>query len=245
MSLAAAREHSEHIAHAAHGHGGHEDSSHGGKSFGTLVGITMAALGVLLAICSAKVGAERTELVQTLVEQQNAHAKYQAQDVKHRAAYLNLSSIHAAIFAPTTPVTPNKADVAAMAKTVQRYLTESHLAKEWTEAYDGAVQAHIEAQEHYEFGQLFAEMGIVIASIALLTSRKSAWLAAIALGVVAIGFVVNTWIHTRAAVHAAEAKIATTNKTYRDVRSANKTTAAEEELVNATLKWAEEPSTKG
>ncbi len=63
-----AREHSEHIAHAGHG-------DHGTDSkLSTHVGITMAILGVVLALCAAKVGAERTELVHSLVEQQNAHA---------------------------------------------------------------------------------------------------------------------------------------------------------------------------
>jgi Domain of unknown function (DUF4337) len=83
-----------HISHASHGHGGeHEEHS----KLGTYVGITMAILGVLLAYCAAKVGAERTELIQALVDQQNAHAKYQAQDMKHRVAVNNLRQLHAEI----------------------------------------------------------------------------------------------------------------------------------------------------
>jgi Domain of unknown function (DUF4337) len=92
----------EHIAHAGHdhggGHGGGGGADHEAHSrLGTYIGITMAVLGVLLAYCAAKVGAERTELIQALVEQQHAHAKYQAQDVKHRMAVNNLRQLHSEI----------------------------------------------------------------------------------------------------------------------------------------------------
>jgi hypothetical protein len=70
-------EHAEPIAHG--GHGEHGDHDHGGdQSLGMKVGVTMAILGVLLAFCAARVGAERTELVEALVDQQDAHAKSQA-----------------------------------------------------------------------------------------------------------------------------------------------------------------------
>ena len=65
-------ERAEHTGHA--GHGGHD-----GSPLPMRVGITMAILGVLLAFAAARVGYERAELVQYLVEQQHAHAKYQAQ----------------------------------------------------------------------------------------------------------------------------------------------------------------------
>jgi hypothetical protein len=95
-------EHAEHIAHAGHGdgehgHGGGHDEHAVHNKLGTYIGITMAVLGVILAYCAAKVGAERTELIQTLVEQQNAHAKYQAQDMKHRIGVISLRQIHGEI----------------------------------------------------------------------------------------------------------------------------------------------------
>ena len=88
-------EHMEHVGHA----GGHDhDDKHTHRfGFSMLVGITMAILGVLLAFAGAKVGGERTELVKALVEQQHAHAKYQAQDIKHRTAMIALRQVHATI----------------------------------------------------------------------------------------------------------------------------------------------------
>jgi hypothetical protein len=96
-------EHAEHISHAGHGGHGEHGGGHGGQGhdeqgkLGTYIGITMAVLGVVLAFCAARVGAERTDLIKALVEQQHAHAKYQAQDVKHRMAILNLRQTQGAI----------------------------------------------------------------------------------------------------------------------------------------------------
>lgn len=239
MSLNVAIEHAEHIAHAGHeGHGETHGNQHGkGDNFGTHIGMTIAGLGVLLAICSAKVGAERTELVHTLVEQQSANSKYNAQDVKHRVAFLSLSSIHAQIYSPT-PSVPNKEDIIYMADTVDRYLGESHAAKEWTESYDAQIGAHVEAQEHYEIAQLLAEMGIVIASVAMLIKKRIAWFISLGIGLCSIGFGIKTYIHTSDTVHASEDKITTTAKAYRDLRNKNKTTNYEHDLVKQIKTWA-------
>lgn len=238
MDRMSALEHSEHISHAGHDHGhGHGDDKK--SNFGMYVGITMATLGVLLAFCAARVGAERTELVEALVNQQNAHAKYQAQDVKHRVAYLTLEQIHSTIAAGATP---DKSDVIAIANTVDRYLEESHAAKEWVESYDPVIEAHIEGQEHYELGQLFAEIGIVIASVALLLKRRAAWFVSLALGGAAIAITLMTWLGVHGKVSDGEGKIETTGKVYRDLRNADKTTDAENKLIEGLRAWAGEPA---
>jgi hypothetical protein len=235
MSAAQTMEHSEHIQHAGHGHGDHGDHGEKKSNFGMFVGITMAILGVLLAFCAARVGAERTELVQGLVNQQNAHAKYQAQDVKHRVAVLQLQSLHAQIAAGANL---DHADVLNIADTVERYLAESKAAKEWTESFDPVIEAHIEGQEHYELGQLFAEIGIVIASVALLLKRKLAWYAALGLGATAIVITVLTWMSVSGKVEKGEDKIKETGDAYRELRNADKTTDAENELVSSVRAWA-------
>jgi hypothetical protein len=299
-------EHAEHIAHAGHeghgdhggggGHGGHEHEAH--SKLGTYIGITMAVLGVILAYCAAKVGAERTELIHALVEQQHAHAKYQAQDVKHRVAVNNLRQMHATIpsseladrleadlkkidaeaapaaaspapavkpaaatdapkpeaapasVAATTRaaralaralvemVTPSKTDAALLADTVDRYEKETEAANVWVESFNPAIRAHTEAQERYELAQLLAEIGIVVASVGLLIKRRAPWILAIALGVAALGYVVTTYTSTSHEVQEAEAKIEELGKSYRDMRTADKTTAADEALVVDIRKWA-------
>ena len=230
MSTHEVLEHSEHIAHAGHG-GGDGHAAH--STLGTWVGITMAVLGVLLAFCAAKVGGERTELVQTLVEQQNAHAKYQAQDIKHRVAFLDLQTVHA-----VGAQNADKKDLVQMAKTVDRYLEESQLAKEWVETFDGIIGAHVVAQEHFETAQLAAEIGIVIASVALLTKKRLAWYASLVLGICALGIVGYTFQHTGHIVSDGMKKAAEAETKYRTARNADKTTAYEKQFVEEILESA-------
>ena len=227
------------LEHAAgHGHGGDHG---GGDKLGTYIGVTMAMLGVLLALCSALVGSERTLLVEKLVEQQNAHAKYQAQDVKHRMSFLALTQVRAVAFAGPTPMV-KKDDILRLANSVQRYLGESVAAKDWTNSYDPVIKAHMEGQEEFEHGLLLAEIGIVIASIALLMKRKSAWVVSVVLGVACIGVLGTTWVHVRHEVQKSELLVAAAKEKYEAKRSGNKTTAEEEEIVRAMLEWANSPA---
>ncbi|SRR5258708_3634796 len=238
MELKDTLEHTEHITHAAHGH----DDGHGSdpkQRLGTYIGITMAVLGVLLAFCAAKVGGERTELVQALVEQSNAHAQYHAQDVKHRVAVIALQQLHSSAFG-TVQSTLNKGDVLAMANTVDRYLKESNLAKDWSASFDPAVLAHVHAQESYETAQLGAEVGIVLASVALLMRRRALWIVAIALGLFAIVIVGKTYLHTVEIVKTAEHNIEETAKEYNDARAKDKTTDSESQLLASIRAWAGE-----
>ena len=295
MGAAEVLEHSEHISHAGgHGHGGGDDK------LGTRVGITMACLGVLLAFCSAKVGGERTELVKVLVEQQHAHAKYQAQDIKHRSAINALRQIHSEILdpaavtaldadlgkleadaAPAAPpvapagsaapaagsaapvaapapkadttsvkaarlvahqilgaLSPNRTDAGLVADTADRYAAEAAAANDWVESFSPAIDAHVEAQEQYEMAQLFAEIGIVVASVALLMKKKVAWFVALALGLASIVFVGKTYARTSHEVHEAEEKIEHTGKHYRDLRTAGKTTVEDEALSTEIHTWS-------
>lgn len=228
MSVHQAMEHSEHIAHAGHG----------GEKLGSYIGVTMAILGVLLAFCSAMVGSERTLLLSELVEQQHAHSKYQAQDVKHRVAYSSFSQMHATLFGSDTK-SVNSQDVLFMAKSVKRYLEESELAKEWTKAYDPIIKGHMKSQSHYEHGLLAAEIAIVIASVSLLLKRRSLWLVSMALGGVAVVIAIHTLIESGPEVKEAQEKITEARAAYEEARAANKTTAEEQKVVEETIKLIE------
>ncbi|HEY0189829.1 MAG TPA: DUF4337 family protein [Kofleriaceae bacterium] len=211
-------EHAHHVAH----------SGHGGDRLSMAVGITMAILGVLLAFAAAKVGGARTELTQALVDQQHANAQFQAQDVKHRVAILSLQNLHAEAEAGRT----NARDMLAMAGSAERYEREAAAALIWVDAYDPLVVSHVESQEHYERGQLAAEFGIVIASIALLLRRRSAWFLAMALGGLSVVLIATTYLQARGELHEAEEKIASSEKTFETMREANKTTDADHALID-------------
>jgi hypothetical protein len=78
----------EHIEHAAHDHGPQANLSR-------MIGITIAILGVLMALCSAQLGAARTELIATMVEENGAAQRYQSVSGKYRTLQAQLQQLHA------------------------------------------------------------------------------------------------------------------------------------------------------
>ncbi len=240
----------EHAAHASHGdHAGHD----GGV--GRLAGITMAILGVMLALCAAMVGGERTDLISTMVEQSNTYGKYQAQRMKYRMTLTELGTLHAlspshkelarfeesisrdgagpsskgaesltvdAVARSTEALVailqPRTSDIERTMNAGKRYGEELEAAQGWAESYDEAVEAHFEASEHYEWGQLAAEIGIVIASVALLLANRKAWYISVAMGAVCLFSLVSTYVTTRSHLHHAEAAVAETKAKYTALR---------------------------
>ncbi len=226
----------EHLEHAAH-----EGAHHPGLARN--VGMTIAVLGVLLALSSALLGGARTELIATMVEETGTALKYQSVSTKYRMLQAQLQQLHAlmpdqhamaatenelkslesSVTNPETArivqalrlsskeilntVTPTRSDVLRFAKLVRRYDKERVAARTWAESYSGAIKVHAHSVERYETGQLAAEIGIVIASIALLLSNRRAWLASILLGVLRLGVAGATFLTNSRALHVAELKI--------------------------------------
>jgi hypothetical protein len=263
-------EHMEHVGHADkhgdHGHGG------GGGGPGKGIGITMAMLGVLLALTAAMVGSERTELTRTMVEQTNAHNLYQAESMKHRMMISELEMLHA--------LTPSKSEVAKFEESlgkirsgagkgdnpevmsaielssreiadilspdhedllhfvdvIHKYEERKQVAKEWYEAYDPSVEAHFEAAEWYEKAQLLAEIGIVIASIALLMSSRPFWIVSMVAGVSCAGLVGYTWVTAHRADAKADASVAKEKADYDDINDAKVKDKDDEELIDRVTK---------
>lgn len=246
--MSGAHEIAEHIEHAAHG-------GHGDSGVGRLAGITMAILGVMLALCAAMVGGERTSLISTMVEQSNTYGKYQAQRMKFRMTMTELATLHALspshkelsrfedVLAKLRPpsdkageqnleidaigestkalvaiLQPRTVDIERTLAATKRYNEQQEAASAWAESYDEAVEAHFEASEHYEWGQLAAEVGIVVASVALLLSNRKAWYVSVVMGAVCAVALVSTFVTTRGHLHHAEERIAETKAKYTDLR---------------------------
>jgi hypothetical protein len=232
----------EHMEHAGHG-GGHGDH---GKGPGRIIGITMAVLGVMLALCAAMVGAQRTALLKTSVEQSNKWGIYQSESMKYRVMEGDYELLHAltpskvevakfeaalkAVHAKSGRaddedtaeiketidvatrelsdiLSPDKEDEDRFAKVRDNYKRDMAEAKEDAEAYDGAIEAHQEAAEWYERAQLCAEIGIVIASIALLLGSRPVWGVAVVIGGAGAVIIGMTYVRTAHALEVAEQKI--------------------------------------
>jgi hypothetical protein len=239
----------EHMEHAGHG-GGHGEHGAGGKGGrpgpGKAIGITMAVLGVMLALCAALVGSQRTELIKTTIEQSNKWGIYQSESMKFRVIEADAEILHAitpsraevkkfesalkevrshsgkadnedtaelkeAIDVATRELadilSPDKEDEDHFATMRLAYKRDMAEAKEDAEAYDGAIEAHQEGAEWYERAQLCAEIGIVIASIALLLGDRKVWGVAVAIGATGAVIIGMTYVRTGQKLTLAEQKI--------------------------------------
>ena len=116
-------------------------------------------------------------------------------------------AIHVATTELADVLTPDQDDEDRIRGLGTKYKHDMAEAKEDAEAYDLAIDAHHEASEWYERAQLCAEIGIVIASIALLLSSRFVWAIAALIGLGGAGIVGYTFVHTRAMVHEAEHRI--------------------------------------
>jgi hypothetical protein len=104
-------------------------------------------------------------------------------------------------------LTPDASELTRFRRMSREYERDMHEAKEDAEAYDLAIEAHQEAAERYEWAQLAAEIGIVVASIALLLGSRKVWSIAIVLGVICTGALGLTYVRTAHALTLAEQKI--------------------------------------
>src|SRR5438270_9118538 len=149
-------------AHEALEHAEHAGHAHGSKQ----MGVTMAILAVLIAVCAAMVGSQRQELMTTLLDQSWAHSSWVAAVVKDEMAVADMQKMRG------QPNTPGNPAVARLIRMDADYTTESDLAKAWDDASDPLVDAHFDAAEGYEHAQLVAEVALIIASIAVLLSNR-------------------------------------------------------------------------
>lgn len=86
-----------HQAHEHIEHAGHEAGHESGNRLARWIGLTIAILGVLLAVCSAQLGAARTELISTMVEENSAKSQHTAVANKYRMLQAQLQHLHAAM----------------------------------------------------------------------------------------------------------------------------------------------------
>lgn len=184
----------EHAEHA--GHGGHDGGGHG-KGIAKYVGITMAVLGVLLALASAFVGGTRTDLISTMVKQTNVAMRYQATATKFRMLQANLlqlnallpgdaaafgkleGELHAAEGSLTTPEAQNTAKVVRSfhdqlfmtvvptSSDLHAFVTLARSYKEEAKAAQQWQESYDEAIEAYEEAGEHYEWGMLAAEIGI------------------------------------------------------------------------------
>jgi hypothetical protein len=211
MSAHQNMEHAEHAAHSGH----HEEGHSGGHN--KLFGVTMALTGVLIAFCSAMVGSERNELTRTMIEQTQAHSDYTSASTKLRLIMIELEKQHARIAAARDPQ-GGWSPVPRFIKLADDYTKERNLAKNWADSYRPLVECHFDAAEGYERAQLIAEIGIVLASLAVLLSSRPAWMLSVILSGICVVQLGRTFVHTGSVVRNSHDKIHHAEDAYTELR---------------------------
>src|SRR6266481_7310916 len=211
--MSGAHQNLEHAEHAAHS--SHQDEGHSSQN--KLFGVTMALTGVLIAFCSAMVGSERNELTRTMIEQTQAHSDYTAASTKLRLIMIEVEKQHARIAAARDPQ-GGWSPVPRFIELAGDYTKERNLAKTWADTYRPLVEGHFDAAEGYERAQLIAEIGIVLASLAVLLSSRPAWMLSVILAGVCVVQLGRTFIHTSNVVRVSQEKIHYAEDAYTELR---------------------------
>ena len=191
-------EHAEHAAHSEHDHGAQNKR----------IGVTMACIGALIAFCAAMVGSERNELTRTMMEQTQAHSDYAGASVKFRAIMIELEKQRGrlAVLAENNAKPSGALDMAVVRrflKLATDYSEERDFSKLWSDSYKPLVDAHFDAAESYETAQLIAELGIVLASLAVLLGNRPVWIVSLVLAGCCLVQLAVTSLRTRQTVQKA------------------------------------------
>jgi cell division protein FtsL len=220
-------EHAEHTAHAGHS----------GNASGKYIGLTMAVLGVLLAFCAAKVGSERTELTKALVEQSQAQTESQANQMKYRLVMLEAEKLKAGVTAEELATNKlSKKDSNTLDRVIalySKYSADKEANKAWVNAYQPLINAHFIAAEHFELAQLMAEIGIVIASIALLMTNRLFWFASLIVGSISVGLVATTYASATKTIADCDHKIEEAQEAYLHLRKVSDPNAEDQRTIQA------------
>jgi len=200
-------EHAEHAAHSEEHHGRHNK----------LFGVTMALMGVLIAFCSAMVGSERNELTRAMIEQTQAHSDYTAASTKFRLIMIELEKQRARVASARDPA-GGISPVERFIELAGDYTKERKLSKVWADSYKPLVNAHFDAAEGYEKAQFIAEIGIVLASLAVLLASRPAWMISVVLGITCVIQVARTYVPTRHVLDEVEVRIRHAEEAYEDLR---------------------------
>ncbi|MBI1189233.1 MAG: DUF4337 family protein [Tepidisphaera sp.] len=209
----------EHAEHAAHS-GGH--AGHGAGRNGKLFGVTMALIGVLIALSGALVGSERNELTRAMIEQTQAHANWTSASTKYRFILVELEKQRgkaAKIESMPKSMEEGWSPTERLIELAGDYREERSLSKAWEESYKPVVDAHFDAAEGFEHAQLVAEVGIVVASLAVLLGSRAAWGVSVALALLCLGQIGRTYFTTEHALHDAMVRVHQTERDFEDLRA--------------------------
>ena len=109
-------------------------------------------------------------------------------------------------------VMPTLDDVQHLAKLIRSYRVELETVKTWVESYTPVTQTLTLTSSRLEKSQLFSEIAIILASLALMVGyrkwlARAMWTAGIALGVISLIIVIVSLVVNQGSIHQDEIKL--------------------------------------
>jgi len=194
------------------------------------IGLTIALIGVLIAFCAAMVGSEQNRLTRTMTEQTQANSDYSGASIKLRVVMDDLENLRIRSLPESMAAKPLP-DLKRFLRLYVDYRRERDFAKKLADTYQPAIEAHFDAAEGYHNAQLFAGIGIVVASLAVLLSNWTAWVLSILLAVISVGLITSTFLKTRHTVSNAVENIRQAENVYQELRKAHLAANGDERIL--------------
>jgi len=224
-----AMDHSEHIHHA-----GHESESH---KFSKFMGVTIAIIGVLIAINGNLESNQKDDFIRTMIDQSRIHSSYAGYSVKYRMIMLEMEKARMAVSSTSDGgIVDSKKlplELNRLVGLYSYYSKERKLARDWSESYDALINAHFDAASGYDKAGLLAEVGIVLASLGILFSSRVAWFASIALAALCICQASLTWVHSKGTIGSATVVLNKAEAAFNDLRKDHLESHEDEMTVEA------------
>ena len=184
------------------------------------IGVTIALIGALIAFCAAMVNSEQNELTRTMTEQTQANSDFTAASTKFRIVMTELEKLRSQS-SPESTGAGLLPELRRFLRLSLDYSREREFAKTWVDMYQPAIAAHFDAANGYDNAQLVAEIALVVASLAILLSNRSASVLSILVAVICIGLLTSTFLKTRRSVSHAIRNIRQAENAYQQLRNAH------------------------
>ena len=191
----------EHIEHAGGGHAHEAGGQH--VSPNRKVGLLISALAAALAIAEAAGKGAQTEALDRNVAASDLWAFYQAKSIRQTTLRTAEEAVALELAAPDLPPERKAAiqkQVDAWEQTVARYESEPETGEGRKELTERAKEAEAErdrslaAYHLYEYGSSAFQLGIVLASAAVITGGVALAYVAGALGIVGVAVTLVGWL---------------------------------------------------
>ena len=143
------------------------------------VAISIAIIAVLLSYISMRGDNAKTEAIIETNKAANTWARYQAKSLKQNIKQLEIDMI--GLVSSSSPESAKKAD--ALKSEITRYDNEMKKLSEEAKEHEAEAKKGSDMNDRCDLSGLFLQIGIVIASVAILSGLRLFWYASIGLAV--------------------------------------------------------------